>query len=150
MNNFFKSWCMKLDFFYSYSHIKKECGMNQSAFLVWFLVLFFGWLVGFFCLLVSDKIAAFSRVWQAFGRVTHLWPIFPTCRWTLTTTAHGVKEKEDGSSHSRIHLFTGKHPLLTGNYLLHFTRTLTLCWIICLIYQTAEPRKFLHTQVANI
>lgn len=119
-----------------------------------FLVCLVGWLVGFlvgfFCLLVSDKIAAFSMVWQTFGRVTHLWPIFPTCRWTLTITAHGVKEKEDGSSHSRIHSLTGKHPLLTGNYFLHFTRTLTVCWIICLICQTAQRRKFLHIQVANI
>lgn len=141
-----KSWCLKPDFFYFYSHIRKN--------VEWIRVLFkFGFgvfLVGFFCLLVSDKIAAFSMVWQTFGRVTHLWPIFPTCRWTLTTTAHGVKEKEDGSSHSRIHSLTGKHPLLTGNYFLHFTRTLTVCWIICLICQTAQPRKFLHIQVANI
>lgn len=128
------------------------------SFFVWFFVCLIGFFCcclgffvcwGFFCLLVSDKIAAFSRVWQTFGSVTHLWPIFPTSRWTLTTTAHGIKEKEDGSSHSRIHLHAGKHPWLTGNYILHFTRTLTVYSIICLIYQTAQPRKFLHIQVAN-
>lgn len=114
------------------------CGMNQISFLVWFGVflvgsfLFFGggclgfFVVVLFCMLVSDKMAAFSRVWQTFGSVTHLWPIFSTCRWTLISTAHGVKEKEGGSSHGRIHFFAGKHPLLTGNYFLHCTRTLTV------------------------
>lgn len=145
---------MKLDFFYFYSHIKKECRMNQSAFLDCFFVYcfcFFGWLVGWVLLFAcfrqnSCLQQGLANIWQGDPSLAH----FPICRWTLTTTAHGVKEKEDGSSHSRIHLLTGKHPLLTGNYLLHFSRTLTLCWIICLIYQTAEPRKFLHIQVANI
>lgn len=65
-----------------------------------------------FCLFVSDKTAAFSRLWQTFGRVTHFWPTFPTCGWTLITTAHGVEENEDGFSHGRIYLLASKHPLL--------------------------------------